>query len=64
MYSEAPSERILYTPQISPSLQQESYRDYTFMDSPFVEDLTPEADCVGKLKKAFVLFNRREMVKI
>ncbi|CAB3374512.1 Hypothetical predicted protein [Cloeon dipterum] len=65
LYSESPSERILYSnqmPSAQSSFQHESFREHTFTDGGMPnEDITPEADCVTKLKQAFVLHNRREM---
>ncbi|XP_059475123.1 nuclear pore complex protein Nup133 isoform X2 [Neocloeon triangulifer] len=71
IYSESiASERAPFTSHTSlaqSSFQPfESFRECNFSDGsnnsgPSAEELTPQAVCISKLKKAFVLYNRREL---
>lgn len=65
MNSEASSDPRFFTSQVMSQNQisMDSFGAKSFSGSPYDLNNKPlEIDCVSKMKKAFVLFNRREMV--
>jgi hypothetical protein len=64
--SEASSDMRFFSSQAMSQnqLSMDSFGANSFPDTPrdFTNKMPHEIDCVSKMKKAFVLFNRREMV--